>query len=75
MTGSPTFDAVCEMETPPSTIDDLCSALMMISETMRPDESVVVMRLATLAQDHCKAAEAVRAKLYDLSHPGITMAA
>jgi hypothetical protein len=57
------------MEIPLATIDDLCSALALIAETMDDERGIVVQRLAMLAQDRCKAVKAMRCKLFRLSHP------
>jgi hypothetical protein len=68
------FHFVSDMETPLGAIDDICDALCLVAEAMDGDSNVV-MRLAMLAQEQCKAAEAARAKAFHLLHPGVTLAA
>ncbi len=55
---SPAFDLACDMETPLATVENLCSALMRIAETMSDEEGIVVMRLAFWREEQCKADEA-----------------
>ncbi|HEV2898827.1 MAG TPA: hypothetical protein VGX71_13525 [Pseudaminobacter sp.] len=63
------FNLTTDMEIPLATIDDLCSALCLLSEAMDSEQGVVVLRLAMLAQEQCKAVEAKRCELFRLSHP------
>ena len=63
------FNITIDMENPLVTINDLCSTLMLIAETLSDEEGSAVMRLALLAQEQCKAVEAKRCKLFRLTHP------
>jgi hypothetical protein len=65
----PMFSAVCDQEDPLATATDLMKALAFIAETMSNDVGGVVQKLAWLAIDQINAADEIRGRLFDLTHP------
>lgn len=63
------FAAVCEQEEPLATAIDLVKALAFIAETMSNDVGGVVQKLAWLAIDRINAADEIRGRLFELTHP------
>lgn len=63
------FRHVADMETPLTVANDLLRGIEMIAETLGQDERAVVQQIAGLAIKEIGAAEALRVKLFRLTHP------
>ncbi|MGX5846916.1 hypothetical protein ACWGTO_07540 [Mesorhizobium sp. PL10] len=61
------FQEACELEEPLTTATDLMKALAFIAETLGPDVSSVVQRLAWMAIEQIGAAEECRSRLCQIT--------
>jgi hypothetical protein len=74
MSSSPLFQRVCDLENPLSVALDLARAIAMIAPSIEenggdPQDIAVLCRLAWLAADQIKAAEAIYGDLFRATHP------